>query len=190
VLAAAKRAADSSGAKVSPALRSRIDSVQAELAAVTRELGAANGGRGGRGGFGSFGGLGGFGGLGSAPIAGSGRGGRGGRGVENVVQSGAPSRESAAIAASAGQAAAGAAATDQDQNPIGPSAPETLQAKLGTTTEMLNVNFNPNAEQKQTVRALPGELAREGARVKKVAGDDLPALIKALRDAGVDVKTP
>ncbi|HTI65791.1 MAG TPA: hypothetical protein VL524_19840, partial [Gemmatimonadaceae bacterium] len=194
VLAAAKRAADSSGTKVSPALRARIDSVQGELAAITRELGAPNGGRGGRGfgavgavgGFGGLGGPGGLGGLGATPIAG---GGRGGRGSANVVQSGAPSRETGASPRETA-AGAGQAPTDQDQNPVGPSAPETLQARLGTTTEMLNVSFNPNADQKQTVRALPAELAREGARVKKVAADDLPALIKALKDAGIDVKTP
>jgi hypothetical protein len=73
---------------------------------------------------------------------------------------------------------------------VGPTAAETIQAKLGTTAEMLNVTFNPNPEQKRTVQVLPAELAKQGARVKKLSGDDLPALIQALKDAGVTVKAP
>jgi len=37
---------------------------------------------------------------------------------------------------------------------------------------------------------LPGDLQKQGDRVKKVSTDQLPALLKALKDAGVDVKTP
>jgi hypothetical protein len=40
------------------------------------------------------------------------------------------------------------------------------------------------------LQALPAELQKQGDRVKKVSSDQLPALIKALKDAGVDVKTP
>jgi hypothetical protein len=151
---------------------------------VTRELGTPGGGRGGRGGFGAGGG----GGAGAAPLAGGGApfGGRGGRGgAPTVAQSGAPTGEPLATSGTAG-----AAGGDQDQNPVGPTAAENLQAKLGTTAEMLNVTFNPNPEQKRTVQVLPAELAKQGARVKKVASDDLPALIQALKDAGVAVQTP
>jgi photosystem II stability/assembly factor-like uncharacterized protein len=176
VLAAAKRAADSAGTKVSPALKARIAAVEKELADVTRELGTSNGGRGGRGGFGGFG---------APSFTAGGRGGRG-LGGTTVTQAGAPARGEPA----AGGAAAGTAGADQDQNPVGPSTPETIQAKLGTTTEMLNVNFNPNPAQKQTVQTLPADLAKQGARVSKLAADDLPALLKALKEAGVDVKTP
>ncbi|HET7373033.1 MAG TPA: hypothetical protein VFJ20_06585, partial [Gemmatimonadaceae bacterium] len=195
VLAAAKRAADSSGTKVTPELKARIAAVEKELADVTREIGAPGGGRGGRGGVGGGagggfggGGGGGFGG-GAGLFAGGGPGGgRGGRsGAPTVAQSGTPTGEPPATSGTSG---AGAAGGDQDQNPVGPTAAETIQAKLGTTAEMLNVTFNPNPEQKRTVQVLPAELAKQGARVKKLSGDDLPALIQALKDAGVAVKTP
>ena len=188
VLAAAKRAADSAGTRVTPELKSRIAAVEKELADVTRELGAPGGGRGGRGGFGAGGGFGGGAGGAATPLAGGGApfGGRGGRGgAPTVAQSGAPTGESPTTTGTAG-----AAGGDQDQNPVGPTAAETIQAKLGTTAEMLNVTFNPNPEQKRTVQVLPAQLAKEGARVKKVASEDLPALIQALKDAGVAVKTP
>jgi hypothetical protein len=55
---------------------------------------------------------------------------------------------------------------------------------------MLNANFNPNPAQKKTIQTLPAEIQKQGDRVKKVSADQLPALIKALKDAGVDVKTP
>jgi len=81
-------------------------------------------------------------------------------------------------------------AADEEQNPTAPTTPQNIQAKLGTTTEMLNVNFNPNPEQKKTLQALPAELEKQGDRVKKLSTDQLPALLKALKEAGVEVKTP
>jgi len=187
-LAAAKRAADSAGTKYTPELKTQLAAVEKELAEITREMGAANAGRGGAG----RGGAGGAGGavLANAAPAGGGRGGRGGgagggRGGA-VAQAGAPAEGPAAPTGAGGAGAAG----DQDQNPTGPAAPENIQAKLGTTTEMLQVTFNPNPEQKKTIQAIPAELKKQGDRVKKVSGETLPALIKALKDAGVDVKNP
>ena len=87
-------------------------------------------------------------------------------------------------------AARGGAGGEEDQNPAAPSTVQSLQSKLATTTEMLNINFNPNPEQKKTVQTFPSELAKQSVRVKKVSADDLPALIKALEAAGVEVKTP
>jgi hypothetical protein len=55
---------------------------------------------------------------------------------------------------------------------------------------MLNATFNPNPAQKRTMQTIPAEIQKQGDRVKKVSTDQLPALIKALKDAGVDVKTP
>jgi photosystem II stability/assembly factor-like uncharacterized protein len=194
-LAAAKRAADSSGAKITPELKTQIAAVEKELADITREIGTPNAGRGGGGG-GAFGGFGGGGGAGVAGafggVGGAGRGGRGGGGAGGgraggpVAQSGIPSGDRQAGPATA-PVTAGA---DEEQNPVAPQTPQNIQAKLGTTTEMLNVNFNPNPEQKKTLQALPAELQKQGDRVKKVSSDQLPALIKALKDAGVDVKTP
>ena len=79
---------------------------------------------------------------------------------------------------------------DEEQNPTAPTTPQTLQARLGTTTEMLGISFNPNPEQKKTIQALPAEIQKQGDRVGKVAAGELPALIKALKDAGIEVKTP
>jgi len=173
--AAAKRAADSSGAKVSPALKTQIAAVEKELADITREMGTANAGRGGGGGAGGGGPTGG------AP-AGGGRGGRGGGGRGAAPAGGAP--------ASGQPAGGGAGASDQEQNPTAPTTPQTLQARLQTTTEMLNATFNPNPAQKKTMQTIPAEIQKQGDRVKKVSSDQLPALLKALKDAGVDVKTP
>ncbi|MFI5228019.1 MAG: WD40/YVTN/BNR-like repeat-containing protein, partial [Gemmatimonadales bacterium] len=50
LLAAAKRAADSSGSKMSPELKTQLASVEKELADVTREIGTVPAGRGGGGG--------------------------------------------------------------------------------------------------------------------------------------------
>jgi hypothetical protein len=69
-------------------------------------------------------------------------------------------------------------------------APENIQARLGTTTELLNSTFNPNPDQKRLLLTLPSDLQKQGDRVKKVSTDQLPALLKALKDAGVEVKTP
>ncbi len=187
--AAAKRAVDSAGTKVSPELKAQIASVGKELSDVTREMGAAGGGRGGGGA-----GRGGFGGAGGAALAadgagaasgGGGRGGRGG-GAGGRGAGGAPIAQAGAATGGAG----GGAATDQDQNPTGPVAAETIQAQLATTTELLNANFTPSPEQKRLLQAIPLDLEKQGARVKKVSADQLPALLKALKDAGVDVKTP
>jgi hypothetical protein len=69
-------------------------------------------------------------------------------------------------------------------------APENIQARLGTTTELLNSTFNPSPDQKRLLLTLPADLQKQGDRVKKVSADQLPALLKALKDAGVDVKAP
>jgi hypothetical protein len=178
-LAAAKRAADSAGTKVSPELKTQIAAVEKELADITREVGAPNAGRGG------FGGARGAGGTGGPLAAGGGRGGRAGGGRAGVVQSGGPAGERPS-----GAAAATTGGADEEQNPVAAATPQNIQAKLGTTTEMLNANFNPSPDQKKTLQTLPAELEKQSERVKKVATDQLPALLKALKDAGVEVKTP
>jgi hypothetical protein len=66
--------------------------------------------------------------------------------------------------------------------------PQSIQARFGTTTEMLNISFNPNPEQKRLIQTLPAELQKQGDRVTKVSRDQLAALVKALKDAGVEIK--
>jgi hypothetical protein len=175
LLAAAKRAADSAGTKVTPELKTQLATVEKELADITREMGTPNAGRGGGGRGGPP--------AGGAVATGGGRGGRGGRGGAPVTQAGA--------ATPAGAPAGGATPPVEDeQNPTAPQTPQNIQARLGTTTEMLGISFNPNPEQKKTLQALPAEIQKAGDRVSKVSSGSLPALIKALKDAGVEVKTP
>ena len=74
----------------------------------------------------------------------------------------------AAGAGAAGAAAAGAGAgragapVDEEQNPTAPTTPQNIQARLGTTTEMLNISFSPNAEQKKTLQAHSSRAAEGG----------------------------
>ena len=66
----------------------------------------------------------------------------------------------------------------------------STRARLATTTEMLGISFNPNPDQKKTLQTLPADLQKQADRVKKLSADQLPALLKALKDAGVEVKSP
>ena len=178
-LAAAKRAADSAGTKVTPELKTQLAAVEKELADITREVGAANAGRGG--------GVAAVAAVVAQPVAAD---------AADEVAVGARRRRVSAgappnPAGPAGGAGARALApSDQEQNPAPPTTPQNIQAKLATTTEMLNATFNPNPAQKKTIQTLPAELQKQGDRVKKVSSDQLPALIKALKDAGIEVKSP
>jgi hypothetical protein len=209
IFAAAKRAADSSLGKLTPQLTTQLAAVQKELAEITREIGAANAGRGGGGG-GAAGAARGAalagGATGAGGAAATGRGGRGGRGsgrgaapaVTPGAGAGATQSGGAVNGAASGTtpptgrppANGGAVSADQDQNPAAPQAPQTIQARLGTTTEMLNLNFNPSPGQKKTLQELPAELQTQGDRVSKLSTEQLPALVNALKAAGIDVKTP
>jgi photosystem II stability/assembly factor-like uncharacterized protein len=197
--AAAKRAADTSGTKMTPELTTQLAAIQKELADITKEMGTAAAGRGGRGGGGAGAG-------GGAPVlansdgaqgAGGGRGGRGGRagrgGAAPVSQagtaSGAASNGGTATRAPVNGAPVGGGA-DEEQNPAVSSTPQTIQAKLGTTTEMLNLSFNPSPAQKKTIQTIPAELQKQADRVNKVSSDALPTLIRNLKAAGIEVKTP
>jgi hypothetical protein len=178
--AAAKRAADSSGTTISPELKAQIASVEKEIADVNRELGSAAGGRGGFGGFGAFGAFGGAATTGRG-VAGAGRGGAG-------AGRGGPGGRGATIATQAGQPTTGnAPPVEDEQTPTQQQTPQNIQTRLGTTTEMLNATFNPSPAQKKTVQTLPADIEKEADRVKKISSTDLPALIKALKDAGVTV---
>ncbi|MEO7084779.1 MAG: hypothetical protein ABI442_05875, partial [Gemmatimonadaceae bacterium] len=203
--AAAKRAADTSASKMTPELTTQVAAVEKELAEITKEMGTAAGGRGGRGG-GAGGPPGGpiangrnagAAGAAGAPPANLGRGGRGGgRGgaalasPAGAATGGAPAIGAPSNAVPVGGGTGGNGGTDDAQNPGAPTAPQTIQAKLATTTEMLNVSFNPSPTQKKTIQTIPGELQKQGERVSKVSTDALPALIKSLKAAGIDVKTP
>ena len=54
---------------------------------------------------------------------------------------------------------------------------------------MLNVSFAVSDDQRKTIQALPADLQKQMDRVTKVLNEGLPTLIKALKDAGIEVKT-
>jgi hypothetical protein len=160
-------------------LKAQIAAVEKEIAEVNRELGEAGGGRGGRGGFG---------GGAAAFAAGRGAGGRGGAGRGAAGRGGAVATQAGQPTANEGGRAGNAPPVEDEQTPSQQQQPQNIQTRLGTTTEMLNATFNPSPAQKKTVQTLPAEIDKQAQRVKKVSTTDLPALLKALKEAGVDVK--
>ncbi len=167
---AVKRTADSSAAKLSPEAKAKLAALTKEMSEIIQQVGAPPGaaGRGGQGGGGG------------APA-----GGRGGRGA--AAPPAPPSTPSTPSGVPA--AAQPAAAIDDQQGP--PPAPSnaTVQARFNALTEMLNVSFSVSEDQKKTIQALPADLQKQMERVTKVVHDDLPALIKSLKEAGIEVKT-
>jgi len=156
-----KRSADSATAKLSDDQKKELAAIEKEFQELTREVGGAAGG--GRGGAG-------------------GRGAAGGRG-------GAPAGSPPA----GGAAAGGATATPpiDDQGPPPEQTTLTVQAKFATTTEMLNVPFNPTPAQIEAMKALPADLQKQVDRLMKLVKERIPALQQALQAAGVTTpKTP
>jgi photosystem II stability/assembly factor-like uncharacterized protein len=157
-----RAAADTS--KVPAAARQELVAIEKELNDIVAQMGTAGGGRGFGGGGGGGGG------------AAGGRGGRGGPGAAG----------GAGGAGGAGDPTLGG----DDQSGAPPPTPvQTIQARLGSTTELLNVPFNPSEEQRKTIQELPLELQKQAERLNKVVSERLPALLKALKDAGVEVKS-
>jgi hypothetical protein len=77
---------------------------------------------------------------------------------------------------------------DNDQNAPPPvPASQTLQSRLASVTELLNVSFNPSPEQAKTLRTLPLDVEKQADRVKKLSAEGLPSLLDALRSAGVEL---
>ena len=185
-----RRTADSSAAKMTPEVKAKLAALTKEMGEIIQQVGAPPGG--GRGGFGGGGAAGA--GAGGAAGGGGGRGGRGGGGGRaGGGRAGAPadSTGAAAVAANAGAPSGGAppAGAIDDQNAL-PTAPSvvTVQARFNSLTEMLNVSFAVSDEQRKTLQALPADLQKQMERVNKVQTEQLPALIKALNDAGIQVK--
>ena len=54
-------------------------------------------------------------------------------------------------------------------------------------TDLMNVHFAPSPQQLKTLKGFPAELQQQLARIQKVSGERLPALAKALKEAGIDV---
>jgi hypothetical protein len=170
-----RRAADSSMAKMTPDAKAKLAALTKEMGEIIAQVGTPPGaGRGGFGGGGAGGGRG---------AAGAGRGGAGGGRAGG-------GRGAAIDSTTTGAAPAGGApAAIDDQNALPPTqSVTTVQAKFNSLTEMLNVSFAVSEEQRKTLQALPADLQKQMDRVTKVTSEQLPALIRALKDAGIEVK--
>ncbi len=71
--------------------------------------------------------------------------------------------------------------------PATPS-PRMIQARLGTMTDLMNVLFPPSPQQLRTLKGFPAELQQQVDRITRVSTERLPALLKALQAAGIEVK--
>jgi photosystem II stability/assembly factor-like uncharacterized protein/uncharacterized membrane protein YgcG len=172
-----RRTADSSLGKLTPEAKAKLAALTKEMAEIIAQVGAPPGA--GRGGFGG------------GAAGGGGGGGRGGRGGGRAGGGRGGAADSSGTAPTGGPPAGGAAGgaiDDQNALPTAPSA-LTVQARFNALTEMLNVSFAVSDEQRKTLQALPADLQKQADRVTKVVTDELPALIKALKDSGVEVKT-
>jgi hypothetical protein len=159
-----KRTADSATSRLNDALKAELAAIEKEFQEITREIGGGAGG-GGRG-------AGGGGGRGAAPPAGGRGGGAGG-----------------AAGAPAGGGGAGGAGGGDDQNPAPENTTFTIQQRAGTITDVMNAWFNPTPAQLEAVRTLPTDLQKQVEKLQKLVGERIPALQKALTDAGVTLRT-
>lgn len=190
-LAEVRRVADSSMARMTPDAKKKLAALTKEMAEIIAQVGAppgagrGGGGAGGRGARGSTGG-----GVGGG--AGGGAGGGGRAGAANPAAGGGragTADSTAAVGAPVGGGAGGGGGID-DQNALPPSQSfTTVQARFNSLSEMLNVSFAVSDDQRKTLQALPADLQKQMERVSKVTSEQLPALIKALKDAGIEVKT-
>jgi hypothetical protein len=169
---------------MTPDAKAKLAALTKEMAEIIAQVGAPPGaGRGGGGG--AAGGRGGRGG------AGGGAGGGGRAGAANPAAGGGragAADSTAAVGAPAGGGAGGGGGID-DQNALPPSQSfTTVQARFNLLAEMLSVSFAVSEDQRKTLQALPADLQKQMDRVAKVTSEQLPALIKALKDAGIEVK--
>ena len=182
--AEARRAADASLSKLPPETKAKLAALTKEMSEIIAQIGAPPGaGRGGRGGGGGAGGAGGAAGAGGV-AAGAARGGRGGGG-----RAAAAARQLRRTLRAAG----GRRRPRAERSTIRTRCRRRrrlspFRREFNSLTEMLNVSFAVSDEQRKTLQALPADLQKQADRVTKVATDELPALIKALNDAGIQVK--
>jgi len=77
----------------------------------------------------------------------------------------------------------------EDNTPDTP--PErTIQQKVQGMSYLLNVTFNPTAEQQSDLRGLPADLKKQEAALATLRNKDIPALEAALKAGGVDLTPP
>ena len=79
----------------------------------------------------------------------------------------------------------GAGGGDDDQGPPPTPPTQTVQARLGTMTELMTGQFNPNPEQRRVATELPALLRQQDDKLQRILRERLPAVQQALRTAGV-----
>jgi len=86
----------------------------------------------------------------------------------------------------AGGAGAGRGGNDDDQQGPPPVPPtQTITARLGTLGEMMTGQFNPNPDQRRVTLEVPALLKQQDDRLQRILRDRLPAVVQALKSAGV-----
>lgn len=66
----------------------------------------------------------------------------------------------------------------------------TIQQKVQGMSYLLNVTFNPTAQQRSDLAGLPAELARQDAALTELRAKLIPNLERALKEAGVEMRAP
>jgi photosystem II stability/assembly factor-like uncharacterized protein len=170
-LADARRAIGEDSSRVPTATRAELAALEREIGNFTATLGnppAAGGGGRGRG-------------------AGAGGGGRGG-GRGGAIAAGG------ARGGGAGAARGGGGGDDDDdddeERPAQPNAEPTrsVQARVNSAAGVLNSNFMPTPDQRRALEGLPQELERQAERLNRITQQRIPAALRALQAAGVQVR--
>jgi len=74
---------------------------------------------------------------------------------------------------------------DEQQGPPPTPPTRTIQARLGTMTELMIGQFNPSPDQRRAVAELPALLRQQDDRLQRILRDRLLVVQQALRSAGV-----
>jgi photosystem II stability/assembly factor-like uncharacterized protein len=80
-----------------------------------------------------------------------------------------------------------AGGAEDDDNSASGAPDMSFTSRLGTLNSSLNAMFPVSSAQQQLLKQLQSELAEQGAKLAKVKSTELPAVSKALTDAGVKV---
>jgi photosystem II stability/assembly factor-like uncharacterized protein len=174
-IADARTAIGEDTSRVPAATRAELAAIERELTGFTTTLGnpPAAGGGGGRGRGAGGGGRGGRGGGRGAIGAGGGRGGAGG-------------------ARGGGGGRGGGDDDDDDEESIPqPGGEETrsVQSRVNSAAGVLNSNFMPTPDQRRALDGLAEELQRQTERLNRLTQQRIPAAIRALQAAGVQVRS-
>lgn len=80
-----------------------------------------------------------------------------------------------------GGRAGGGGDDDEQQGPPPTPSTQTIQARLGTMTELMTGQFNPSPDQRRAAAELPALLREQDERLRRILRDRLPAVQQSLR---------